>query len=226
MNARKIKRRAMRRHKLLLSTPFLRRALARFVPARHGGELLGPALQPACCRPSGIGRHRSHKTRKARSVSKVLFLDFDGVLHAISGPGPDMRQFVWLPILKDLIAGRQDVRIVIHASYRRTSPAGFLREQLGFGKDVCLGVTNPHLERWESIVSWMQEHPWVDSCRILDDQAREFPDPPPPQLILCDGRRGLSEERVQAALKDWLNPDVLREWDRAPMVGRELDGWR
>lgn len=139
-------------------------------------------------------------------LAKILFLDFDGVLHATSGPGDVMRQFVWLPIFKDLIAGRQGVRIVIHASYRRTSPPDFLRERLGFGEDVCLGVTNPRLERWESIKSWVKGRPWVDSFRILDDQALEFPDPPPQQLILCDGRRGLSDERVQAAIKDWLKP--------------------
>ncbi len=137
--------------------------------------------------------------------AKVLFLDFDGVLHAVDGPGPGMREFGWLPVLKDLIAGRQDLRIVIHASYRRSSPADFLRERLGFGKDLCLGVTNPRLERWASIQEWVKGRPWIETFRVLDDQAREFPDPLPPQIILCDGRLGLSEEKVQRALGEWLH---------------------
>lgn len=137
--------------------------------------------------------------------AKILFLDFDGVLHAVSGPGPAMREFVWLSILKDLIAGREDLRIVIHASYRRSSPADFLSDRLGFGKELCLGVTKPKLDRWPSIQDWIEDNPWIESFRVLDDQANEFPDPLPAQLILCDGRRGLSDERVQNALKEWLH---------------------
>lgn len=136
--------------------------------------------------------------------AKVLFLDFDGVLHSNSGPAANMREFVWLPILKDLIAGHSDLRIVIHASYRRTSPPDFLRTRLGLGKDVCLGVTNPTLDRWASIQDWKKGRPWIKSFRILDDQAFEFPKPPPAELILCDGRLGLSEARVQDALRAWL----------------------
>jgi len=138
-------------------------------------------------------------------MSKILFLDFDGVLHASEGPGPNMRQFVWLPILKEMLAGQQDLRIVIHASYRKTSTADFLRERLGFGKEICLGVTNPRLERWASIQDWVKGRPWVESFRILDDQAFEFPDPRPAELILCDGRRGLSDPEVQARLQEWID---------------------
>ncbi|WP_197026486.1 HAD domain-containing protein [Hylemonella gracilis] len=136
--------------------------------------------------------------------AKILFLDFDGVLHANSGPGANMREFVWLPILKSLISSHTDLRIVVHASYRRTSSAEFLRTRLGFGKDIYLGVTKPTLDRWPSIQEWTKGRPWVKSFRILDDQAFEFPEPPPAELILCDGRRGLSEARVQDALRAWL----------------------
>ena len=138
-------------------------------------------------------------------MGKVLFLDIDGVLHAVDGPGPNMRQFVWLPVLKDLIGGHDDLRIVIHASARRTSPADFLCAQLGLGKGLCLGVTNPRLERWTSIRDWIENYPLIESFRVLDDQAHEFPEPLPAQLILCDGRRGLSEPAVQAALKEWIH---------------------
>ena len=136
---------------------------------------------------------------------KVIFLDFDGVLHATLGSAEEMRQFVWLPILKGLIEGRDDVRVVIHASYRRNSPEDFLRERLGFDKDLCLGVTNPRLARWPSIQGWIKDRQWIESYRILDDQAGEFPEPAPAELILCDGRRGLSDEKVQVALKEWIH---------------------
>lgn len=165
---------------------------------------------------------------------KIIFLDFDGVLHATSGPGEVMRLFVWLPILKEIMAGQEDVRVVIHASYRRATPADFLRERLGFDQEICLGVTNPKLERWPSIKHWLQENPGVESFRILDDQVVEFPFPPPAELILCDGRLGLSDEAVQRALRLWVQPKeipqvmprTLQEWDQTPNVGREKDLWR
>lgn len=136
---------------------------------------------------------------------RVIFLDFDGVLHATSGSAEEMRQFVWLPILKGLIEGRDDIRVVIHASHRRNSPEDFLRERLGFDKDLCLGVTSPRLARWPSIQGWIKDRQWIESYRILDDQAGEFPEPAPAELILCDGRRGLSDEKVQVALKEWIH---------------------
>lgn len=136
--------------------------------------------------------------------AKVLFLDFDGVLHATSGRGASMREFVWLPVLKGLIEGREDIRIVVHAAYRRSSSPEFLRTRLGLGNDVFVGVTEPTLDRWESIQAWIRGQPWIESFRILDDQASEFPRPAPAELILCDGRRGLSDQRVQNELRNWL----------------------
>lgn len=160
---------------------------------------------------------------------RVLFIDFDGVLHATSGPAAAMREFVWLPILKEIIAGQDDLRVVIHASYRKATPEDFLRQRLGFSEEICLGVTNPKLERWASIQHWLGENSGVESFRILDDQVVDFPYPPPSELILCDGRKGLSDEGVQQALRGWVEPAwqrTLREWDQAPNVGLEIDAWR
>lgn len=142
-----------------------------------------------------------------KASKKILFLDFDGVLHAVSGPAASMREFVWLPILKEILFGQghDQVRVVIHASYRRATPADFLRQRLGFDETQCLGVTNPRMDRWPSIQDWLQQNPWVESYRILDDQEMEFPSPPPPELILCDSRRGLTDLRVQDLLKEWIH---------------------
>lgn len=137
---------------------------------------------------------------------KVLFLDFDGVLHAVSGPAASMREFVWLPILKEILnRSRDPVSVVIHASSRRATPADFLRQRLGFDEAQCLGVTNIRMDRWPSIQHWLEHNPWVESYRILDDQKMEFPSPMPPGLILCDGRRGLTDLRVQDLLKEWIH---------------------
>lgn len=135
---------------------------------------------------------------------RVIFIDFDGVLHATHGRGAIMREYVWLPLLKELIAGVDDVRIVVHASARRHSDPGFLGRRLGLPDNVYWGITPPKLERWPSIQAWLAQRPEVASFRILDDQVSEFPDPPPPQLILCRSQLGLSEPRVLDALKEWL----------------------
>lgn len=116
-----------------------------------------------------------------------------------------MRQFVWLPILAELLRDQSDLGIVVHASARQESSADFLRQRLRFTTQVFKGVTEPSLARWPSIQHWVLTHPETSSYRILDDQASEFPDPAPSELILCDGRKGVSEIGVQDRLRLWLN---------------------
>lgn len=138
---------------------------------------------------------------------RVLFIDFDGVLHATHGRGAIMREFVWLPILKKLISGQNDIRIVAHASARRHADPAFLGTRLGFPDNVYMGVTPAHLDRWPSIQAWLAARTDVVSFRILDDQGFEFPVTPPAELILCQPQQGVSEVRVQDALKAWLSRD-------------------
>lgn len=141
-------------------------------------------------------------------MSRVLFVDFDGVLHATHGPAEAIREFVWLPVLIELIAPHKDVRIVVHASARRTSTADFIGTRLGLGRvgpgSLYAGVTSPSLERWPSIQAWVAQRPEVTSYCVLDDQASEFPSPPPAELILCNPIDGITELRVQVALKRFL----------------------
>lgn len=147
----------------------------------------------------GYLRHRILGTMR------VIFIDFDGVLHATHGRGAIMREYVWLPILKELIATHDDIRLVVHASARKISDAGFLGSRLGLPENVYWGVTQPELDRWPSIQAWLAQRPEIESFRILDDQGFEFPTPPPPELILCQSHQGLSELRVQNALRLWLS---------------------
>lgn len=139
---------------------------------------------------------------------RALFLDFDGVLHATHGRADVMREFVWLPILLKLIEHHQDVYLVVHASARRTSSAEFIGTRLELSNvglaHLYAGVTPAKFDRWASIQAWLAEHPAVESYRILDDQAGEFPSPPPAELILCNPTLGLSAPGVQAALARFL----------------------
>ena len=140
-----------------------------------------------------------------KNPRKILFIDFDGVLHATSGTADAMRQFVWLPNLLATLEGHE-VGIVVHASAREHSSEEFLRHRLGLPEALWRGTTSPNLGRWLSIRAWLEDHPETRSYRILDDQPGEFP-PGLPELILCDGRKGVSAPSVQKKLKDWLREE-------------------
>jgi hypothetical protein len=139
---------------------------------------------------------------------RVLFLDFDGVVHP--GPGVDTKlgHWVWLPALTRLLAGHPDVRVVVHSTWRYDYDLDELRELLGSLGARVVGVT-PRGQRWDSIEWWMsQNYKMVRSWRVLDDAPDEFPEPAPAQLIVCDPSTGVSALGVQAALRGWLDADA------------------
>lgn len=145
----------------------------------------------------------------------VLFLDFDGVLHpATPGSEPLCR----LELLLPLFAEFPNAGIVISSSWRSVYPIGILREFLGTLQGNLLGITpkfqelvgsdigivndarpgNPGSDtpRESECRAWIKRNspltPWV----ALDDQAELF-SRASPNLILCDGRIGLTREIVE-----------------------------
>jgi hypothetical protein len=146
---------------------------------------------------------------------RVLFLDFGGVTHP-SGADDErsagrrataslgrLDVFCWFDILIGLLAGHADVFVVVHSNWRYACSPQEIGDLLGDLGRRYLGCTPPG-DRYASILAWLARNPDVESYRILDDTARAFTDPPPPELILCDPRTGLSEPRVQAQLRAWL----------------------
>ena len=141
--------------------------------------------------------------------TRVLFLDFDGVLH----PTTDFDNssdavvatplFGWLPVLVAALKGYPDVGIVVHSTWRYTHDVDELRELLGPLGVRFLGAT-PRGPRYESILWWLHLNPTYTAHRILDDAAREFPTPAPAQLIVCHPHRGVSDPAVLAQLAEWL----------------------
>ena len=96
-----------------------------------------------------------------------------------------------------------DVVIVVHSTWRYTHDADELRLLLGALGQRVVGAT-PRGPRYESIEWWLNMNPKFGSYRILDDDAREFPTPTPPELILCDPATGVAAPKVLAALRTWL----------------------
>lgn len=133
---------------------------------------------------------------------RVLFLDFDGVLHA----GPDVEttttHWCWLPALTAALAGHEDVRIVVHSTWRHEYNLEELRELLGRLGARVISAT-PAAPRLQSIEMWLAEHPEVSNFRILDDDAADFYRKPS-ELILCDPAKGITDPAAERQLIAWL----------------------
>lgn len=134
----------------------------------------------------------------------VLILDFDGVLH--HAQGRNIPEFARLPLLEEALSD-SDCNVVISSTWREHYTLPELRRMLGkkIGPRVIdsLGpdARGPYL-RHQNILAWLGKNSWYTNWRALDDSASEFP-PGCLELILCDGRIGLTAAQVQI-IKDWL----------------------
>ena len=135
-------------------------------------------------------------------MTRALFLDFDGVLQPYP-PRAGLRQMCWLPLLVEMLEPHPDAVLVVHASLREHSPAGFLRGLLGPMGARMHGVA-PRGPRWPAILSYMSANPDLHSYLVLDDMPGEFPRPAPPELLLCDGSTGITAPGVRDSLCAWL----------------------
>jgi hypothetical protein len=133
---------------------------------------------------------------------RVLFLDFDGVLHAGPNVQATTSHWCWLPELVRVLARHADVRIVVHSSWRVDYDLDELRELLGRLGERVVGVT-PLGERLESIEKWLETHAEVQTYRIIDDDEADFYRRPA-ELILCDPAMGLTDPRASERLMAWL----------------------
>lgn len=145
----------------------------------------------------------------------ILFLDFDGVLHPVSAlVGFRMRLpreaairhgrlFRWAQILEDVLYP-SNVGIVVHSSWRSLLPAAELQHLLGPLGYRFIDIASRNLHRWEGILAKVSECELMAAqWLILDDHGNEYPEPPPPQLVLCDGEEGVWSESVQVSVRRW-----------------------
>ena len=133
---------------------------------------------------------------------KVLFLDFDGVLHPTSHGSVLFSQ---MNLLEDAV-GNESCQIVISSSWRFHTDFAKLRGQ--FSRDLqerILGVTGePYIgsyARFHEINAYVQAQ-GIDDWRALDDAFWEFPKGCD-QLIRCNPNTGMSFVEVNL-LKSWL----------------------
>lgn len=138
----------------------------------------------------------------------IVFLDFDGVLHANSCPASAW--FSRVALLEEAFAGFADARIVIASSWRFQHAYPALRRRFpALLQSMLSGTTGESYvgehARYHEIEQWLARHaPGIDDdrWRALDDAAFEFPTGCR-QLIHCDGAVGIGEREV-AVLRGWL----------------------
>ena len=120
-------------------------------------------------------------TREVPQFSKILFLDFDGVLHRYSSGTLSK-----LPLLCEFLRAHRDVGVVISSSWRDQFSLAELREF--FEPDIrtqIIGVT-PSMQsdrafnrlyrgrsRSDEIQEWLSSRP-VQAFAMLDDEHKAF----------------------------------------------------
>jgi hypothetical protein len=133
-------------------------------------------------------------------MKKILFLDFDGVLHGDSDAG---RLFCRLPYLAEYLARMPDVEIVVSSTWREAYSLASLKKHFPlYLHERIIGVT-PVLDsgvdlggRQNEIEAWLknaglssQNAAWI----ALDDMASFFRKNCT-YLILVDSSRGFGDE--------------------------------
>ena len=134
---------------------------------------------------------------------RLLFIDFDGVLHPVENSNLQGGHFCWLPILVKMLEQYDDVRVVVHSSWRYEYTDQELRGLLGPLGAALIGSA-PRLHRENAIESVLQSNKaLLKSHLVLDDDAREFTSGKL-NLVLCEPHLGLSDLKVQHAVESWL----------------------
>ena len=136
-------------------------------------------------------------------LKKVIFLDFDGVLHP--SHFREGSEFSRVPLLEVLVDD-YSFEIVISSSWRFHHPLAQLKKKLGKQLGDCVisatGQASQSIHaRFNEISEWLDFHPKCD-WRAVDDSKFEFPTDCR-NLILCDSKTGIAEQQINA-LRDWL----------------------
>jgi hypothetical protein len=150
---------------------------------------------------------------------RVIFLDFDGVLHDPHAVGESSRgtvqtvralwprTFVHASLLAQVLADAPDVRIIVTSSWR-----------LAYSDDELRRLV-PELARWfggsiergprdQMIRAWVHAHD-VTAFMVLDGEPQAFVRDEWPQLVDCNPVLGFAEPRVVEAVMRWLSASAL-----------------
>jgi len=137
-------------------------------------------------------------------VNKLLFLDFDGVLHPTGFAGED--PFSRVGLLEEVLADTA-LGIVVSSSWRFTHSLEKLQKVLPQGiADLIVGTTGAPIvgkhPRFHEIQCYLRIHGLAD-WKALDDSYWEFP-PHCQELIRCNPNTGIGPREIDN-LQRWLS---------------------
>jgi hypothetical protein len=134
---------------------------------------------------------------------KVLFLDFDGVLHPAGVPPGTCMPFEWLPTLVEMLESAPDVRLSVHSSWREVHTQEHLGEFLGSLGNRVVGQV-PSGPKSQAILSFLSKHQEIKDYLILDDSISDFVPELSGRLLVCKPLCGIIDPDVQLKLQAWL----------------------
>jgi hypothetical protein len=152
---------------------------------------------------------------------KLCYLDFDGVLHdsevyfhprrGIYMDTPGRTLFEWLPVLDELLAPHPDVRIVLSTSWVRVRSYHFAKKQLTPALQAkVIGATfHRRLMKEEEFILKPRGEQIADdvfrrgpqSWFAIDDDHLGWPGWCRDNLLRTDGARGVSDPKIQEAIR-------------------------
>ncbi len=155
-------------------------------------------------------------------MTRLLFLDFDGVLHPdavfLSSRGVELRAgalFMWAPLLVEALAPHQDVQVVLSTSWARNLgfhrarsvlPADLQSRVIGAAWHSAMGKGWPDFIPWDAQTRYEQIQAYLSrlnapaSWIAIDDDDRGWADADRGRLILTDPDSGLSSPETLAQL--------------------------
>ena len=157
-----------------------------------------------------------------RPAKKLLFLDFDGVLHPTLCDSAAYFCEGWR-LHRAIVESGVDLELVISSSWRFHHPInelqGFLLPDIGrLVVGVTPSVTPGRYQRYREIKGFLESYRRSPDWRALDDSAFEFPIPCP-QLFLCNGSIGM-DDRIASEIRTWLaTPQGSKVNGEGAMVG-------
>lgn len=142
-------------------------------------------------------------------MKRLLFLDFDGVLHPVTSKPGETLPFEWVPELAALLSEAPGVAIAVHSSWAERYSLDELTDFLGpLGSRLIGGVDRG--PKASSILAFLRSRPEVEDWLVIDDEEGEIPADLRARLVICDGTRGISDPAIQDQIRRWLTMPVKR----------------
>ncbi|MBC3830967.1 hypothetical protein H8K33_05570 [Undibacterium amnicola] len=158
-------------------------------------------------------------------MTKVLYLDYDGVLHddavywhpkhGIYLKTPGRTLFEWMYILENLLSPHPDVGIVLSTSWVRAKSFEYAKSQLSAPlREKVIGATfhRREMHKIEFDLTARGVQIWNDVQRrnptswfAIDNDNERWPAHCRDKLVLTQDRLGLSEVKVQNEVMAMLN---------------------